>query len=538
MKDLMKQPITRRRFIKGAVALAGALSLEGPQIVFSQSGAKNGGTLRIAFAAIQQLDPYKTQGQNDENNATSLIFDPLVMLSKDNFKPAPYLATSWESPDDVTWTFHLRKGVTFQDDNQVFPKGQGREVTADDVIYSINRYTKIGLNSSLGNIKNIVARDSHTVVITMRAPDPFFLIDPNGLASLGIVPHEAIEKLGDDGFAQHPIGSGPFKLQSFTPNQELSFVRNENYWLPSHLDAVKFVYIPDPTVATISLEGGRIDVIPYLLNLDSAKQLSKNASVKLIERGGSYRGFGFNVKTAPFDELAVRDALSKAMDIDSAVNAVVKPFGERAYGQVPPWVPFGYDPTLKQLWSYDPKAAVAELAKAGFTEKTKEGILTRNGKPLSFQLKVVPGSQVRVITILVTQLKQLGIDARILQQDVATWASDLLKGNDTGMFFDFSYAGTKGLYQLFDGDAIGKSNTHFYSNPKVNALFDEAVTSANEAKLSELWKEAQRLIMEDRAGIPLYFEKGFSVVGKQVNDFVPPWGGFHLVSPENNVSIS
>lgn len=537
MKDLLKRPVSRRRFIQGSAAVAGALSIGGPRLAFGQETPTDGGTLRIAFTGLQQLDPYKTQGNNDESNACSLIFDPLVMLSKDAFATKPYLASSWEQPDELTWRFHLRQGVMFQDDNAVFAAGQGRELVADDVVYSFNRYMDLALNASLGDIESVTAVDAYTVDVRMGAPNPFFLVDPNGIPSLGIVPHEGIEKLGEDGFAQQPVGSGPFKLTSFKPNQELTFERNEQYWLPVHLDGVQFLYIPDPTVQTISLQGGRIDVIPYLFNLDSARELSQTPDITLLGRGGSYRGFGFNVQTAPFDERAVRDAISKAMDIDGAINAVVSPFGERAYGQVPPWVPFGHDPSLADLWSYDPDAALKELADAGFTEKNADGILTRGGTPLSFQLKVIPGSQVRVFTILVTQLKQLGIDAQILQQDVATWADDLLAGN-TGMFFDFSYAGTKGLYQLFGGDNIGLSNTHFYANAEVDALFQQAITTSDQDELSRLWKEAQRLIMEDRVGIPLYFEEGFAIVSDRVHDFVPPWGGLRLVSPENNVYIS
>ena len=530
--------ISRRDFIKGSVVVVGAFALGGPRLVLAQGAKVNGGTLRISFSSIQQLDPYKTAGGNDEINASSLVFDTLVMISKDNFKPAPLLAKSWETSDDITWTFHLRQGVMFQDGNAVFPTGQGRELTANDVVYSINRFVKVSNAFTLGKVASVKALDKYTVQLTMEGADPFLVTDVNRLARVAIVPHEAVEKLGEDGFAQHPVGSGPFELANFTPNQKVTFKKNPNYWLPVDLDNVEFDYIPDPTVATISLEGGQIDVIPYLLNVDSAQELGKQSNIKLIARGGSYRGLGFNVKTAPFDELAVRDALSKAMDIDSAVKSVLGPYGQRAYGQVPPWVPFGYDPSLKDIWTYDPKAALAELAKAGFTEKTKDGILSRDGKPLSFKIKVLPGSQVRVLTILVTQLKQLGIDAGILQQDTATWASDLLKGNDTGMFFDFSYAGTTGLFELFDGQNIGRSNTHFYSNPKVDALFKEALQTVDEAKRSDLWKQAQRLIFEDRAGIPLYFEEGFSAVNKKVLDWVPPWGGLYLVSPENNVHFS
>lgn len=516
--------------------LIGVLLIALPALVISVASAQSrGGTLRIAYASIQQLDPYKS-ASNDEMNAFSLVFDPLFIIGKDDFQPVPNLAESWETPDDTTWVFHLRQGVMFQDGNVVFEEGKAREVTAEDVVYSINRFQEVSTAFTLGAIDSVSALDRYTVEIKTNGPDPFLVTDPNRLTRAVIVPHEAIELLGEEGFARQPVGSGPFKLTAFTPDQKLTFVRNDDYWLPVNLDAVEFVFIPDPTVQTIALESGDVDVIPYLLNIDSLAQLSEDPNLVLLERGGSYRGLGFNVTAAPFDEIAVRDALSKALDIEGAVNAVVAPFGQRAYGQVPPWVAFTPDPTLKDLWVYDPEAALQELAEAGFTDSNGDGILDRDGKPLSFSLKTSAGSQVRVLTILVTQLQQLGIDAKILQQDTAVWSDDLIAGN-TEVFFDYSFAGTTGLYSMFHGDNIGKTNTHHYSNPEVNRLLDEANRTIDFDARNSLWLAAQRLIMEDRAVIPMYFEGGYSITSKRVHDFVPPWGGLRLVSLENSVYL-
>lgn len=518
----------RRLVTVGVVALAllvGATAL----------AQQRGGTLRIAYTSITQLDPYKTAA-NDEINASSLVFDPLFVIGKDDFQPVPHLAESWEAVDDTTWEFHLRQGVMFQDGNEVFPEGQSREVTADDVVYSVNRFLEVSTAFTLGNVTSVEAVDDYTVRITTAEPDPFLVTDVNRLARVVIVPHEAIEQLGEEGFARHPIGSGPFELTSFTPDQDLTFQRNEDYWLDTYLDAVEFVFIPDPTVQTIAVEAGDVDVVPYLFNIDSVAQLQDTPGIELYPRGGSYRGLGFNVTTPPFDEFEVRDAISKAIDIDAAVAAVVEPFGHRAYGQVPPWVDFEQDPTLEELWEYDPEEALEILESVGFTPGP-DGVLQRDGEPLSFAIKTIAGSQVRVLTILVTQLQELGIDATLQQQDTAVWAEDLQTGNDTGVFFDYSFAGTTGLYSLFHSSNAGRTNTHFYENEDVDALLDEASRTVDFAERNRLWLEAQRLIMQDRAAIPLYFEFGYSVVSERVHDWVVPWGGLHLVSLENNVWV-
>lgn len=494
------------------------------------------GVLRVSYTSIQQLDPYKTAA-NDEINAASLVFDPLFVLSDEDFQPVPHLAESWEAADDTTWLLHIRQGVTFQDGNAVFAEGEGRELTADDVVYSVQRFLDVSTAFTIGDVTSVEALDRYTVRIQTAAPDPFLLTDVNRLARVVIVPREAVEQLGEEGFARNPIGSGPFKLTSFTPDRSLTFVANDDYWLPVGLDGVEMVFIPDPTVQTIAVEAGEVHVVPYLFNIDSVQQLQDVPGISLYGRGGSYRGLGFNVTTPPFDEFAVRDAIAKAIDIDAAVAAVVAPFGERAYGQVPPWAGFRADPELAGLWGYDPEAALAILAEAGFSDSNGDGVLDRDGQPLSFQLKTIPGSQVRVLTILVTQLQALGIDAQLLQQDVAVWAEDLQTGNDTGLFFDYSFAGTTGLYSLFHGSNGGRTNTHFYVNAEVDALLDEASRTVDFDTRDRLWLEAQRLIMADRAGIPLYFENGYSVVSDSVNGWVVPWGGMHLVTLQNTVTL-
>ncbi|MCA9838907.1 MAG: M48 family metalloprotease [Trueperaceae bacterium] len=527
-KPLMPNPV------QGVIGLSLILiSIVIASVAMAQT---QGGVLKIAFASMQQLDPYKSAA-GGEIDAFSQIFDPLIIPDREDYSPTPHLAESWENVDDVTWVFKLRQGVTFQDGNEVFPEGANRELTADDVVYSINRFLEVSTSFTLGEIESVTALDKYTVEIKTAKPDPFLLSDPNRLARVLIVPHEAIEQLGDEGFAQNPIGSGPFELESFIPDQELKLVRNEDYFITPNLDGVEFVFIPDPTVQTIALEAQDIDVVSYLFNIDSVTQLSENPDLTLLPGAGSYRGLGFNVTTSPFDEFEVRDAISKAIDIDAAVNAVVAPYGRRAYGQVPYWFEFKEDPELADLWSYDPEGALEELAEAGFTDSDGDGILDRDGEPLTLTIKTIPGSQVRVLTILVTQLKELGIDANLLQQDVAVWADDLQTGNDTGIFFDYSFASLTGLYSLFYGGNAGKTNTHFYSNPEVDALLDEASATLDFETRNSLWLEAQRKIMADRAGIPLYFENGYAIVNNYVKDFVPGSAGLHLVSLQNNVYL-
>lgn len=495
-----------------------------------------GGTLRVAVTSIQELVLYKTGG-NDINDTLSLIFDHLFIIGKNDFRPIPHLAESWENPDPLTWVFHLRKGTMFHDDNAVFAKGKSREVVAEDVVYSVNRMLTTSVAFTLGPVTGVKALDRYTVEIKTSTPQPFLVNDANRLAVCAIIPKEAIDKLGEAGFAKTPIGSGPFKFKSFSPDSGVVLVRNDAYWLPVYLDAIEFVTIPDPTVQTLALQSGEVDVVKHLFNLEVAKTFETNKNFNMMSRGGSYRGLGFNVTVAPFDNFEVRDAISKILDIDAAFNAVIGTAGERAYGQCPPWVPHGYDPTLKSLWSRDVAAGLKLLEKNGFKDTNNDGFLEWNGKPFKIEIKTLAGSQVKVLTILATQLRAVGINTGVLQQDTAVWADDLLKGNTT-MFFDYSYAGATGFHSLFHSSMITKANTHYYKNAEVDKLLEDALTKTNFAELSSLWKKAQKIVFTERAGIPMYFEWSYLIANKRVNDIVPPWGGFNLVTLENNVWLS
>jgi len=490
--------------------------------------------LKISVGDLENVDPMDLGGRNSDVSVASLVCDNLVFLGKDDFLPKPELAISWEAVDDYTWIFHLREGVMFQDGNAVFAEGEARELTADDVVYSIQRAKEVAVYLVLSEIESATALDRYTVEVKTSQPAPF-LLDVHHLASVMIIPHEAVEVLGDD-LKISPVGSGPFELQTFIPGERAVLTKNEDYWLEPNLDEVQFIVIPDPAASIIALEAGEVDIVAYGPADEGPRLLDAGFSV--AGRGGSYRGVGFNVTQPPFDDYRVRRGISLLLDVDSIWPAVIPAdFGERAYGQVPPWVPMGYDPEgLMDLDGYDETAGLNLLADAGWTDSDGDGWLDKDGEKLSFEMKCFGGAQVRVFTIIATLLQQVGIEATVLQQEVGVWVDDLLAGN-TGMFFDFSYAGTTGLYSMFHSSLITQSNTHFYSDPTVDTLLDEANTTVNYEARSTLWKAAQRLIVKDQAIIPLYFEVVTTYVAPYVKDFVSEWGTLELVSSENNVYI-
>ena len=490
--------------------------------------------LKISVGDLENVDPHDLGGRNADASVASLACDQLVVVGRYDFQPQPELATSWEFVDDLTWVFHIREGVMFQDGNAVFAEGEARELTADDVVYSIERAKEVAVHLVLSEIESATALDRYTVEIKTTEPAPF-LLGGFHLANVMIVPFEAVEILGEN-LKTTPIGSGPYEVQEFIPGERAVLTRNEDYWLDANIDEIQFIVIPDPAAAIIALEAGEIDVVSYGPADEGPRLLEQGFSIS--GRGGSYRGVGFNVTTPPFDDYRVRRAISLALDVDSIWMAVIpEDFGERAYGQVPPWVPMGFDSAgLIDLDGYDEVEALRLLTDAGWTDSNGDGVLDKDGEDFKIELKCFGGAQVRVFTIIATVLQQLGIDATVLSQDVGVWVDDLLAGN-TGMFFDFSYAGDTGLFSMFHGSLIGQSNTHYYSNVAVDTLLDKAMTTVDFATRSTLWKAAQRIILEDQVIVPLYFEVITTYVAPYVTDFVAEWGTLEIVSLENNVDI-
>ena len=205
------------------------------------------------------------------------------------------------------------------------------------------------------------------------------------MAGIAIVPKEAVETLGPAGFARQAIGSGPFKLVRFVPDDQVVLDKNESYWKKPLLDRVVFKIIPDDIVAVMALEAGDVHV-SLSVPPNEVDRLRGDQRIKLYRSAqGWYRGLGFNVQTPPFDELKVRRALAMAVDIDSAVANVFGDNAQRAYGQVGPGL-IGYDPSLKEPGPTIPKEHWPCWQRQAYTGP--DGMLQRDGEKLTVESRL------------------------------------------------------------------------------------------------------------------------------------------------------
>jgi peptide/nickel transport system substrate-binding protein len=250
-----------------------------------------------------------------------LLYNRLVRYDE-NANVVPDLAESWEIPDPTTYVFHLRQGVTVHN---------GREFTADDVKYTIERIldpeTASPARSFLVTVEEVVVQDPYTVEIRLSEPTAS-LLDALAHANTSVVPQEEVEEHGD--LQRTAVGTGPFMLENWIPDQEMVLVRNPDYFeagLP-HLERITVRVIPEQTSLLAGLRTGSLQAA--LITEGSVRQLAErdpNLSV-LSTPSLNMRTYGFNTTREPFDDARVRQAIALALDRQQIIQAAELGFGQ------------------------------------------------------------------------------------------------------------------------------------------------------------------------------------------------------------------
>src|SRR5437870_3939831 len=340
----VESSLTRRELLKaGAGSLAGAAVLP-----YLGSGAaeaqtpKRGGVLRLTF----QVDPLHFDPHQTLSFATmvplSFAYSRLLKVKAGaTVKPMTYpiepdLAESWTQPDDTTYIFKLKKGVRWHPK----PPVNGRELTADDVKYTYERFLTIAGNANkpvLEYVDKIDALDKYTVKFTLKEPNAWFL-DLLASTSTWIIARECVEKFGDLRKVESVVGTGPWMLERWEPNVKLVYVRNPSYFVPGlpYADGVEVIIDKDPSSRLATWLGGKTDFGPEYqhavrwLDLPLAKQRKpglQTAEYTWFTSGAT----GFKLANLPFGDIRVRRALSRASNLAELYEALAFSPG--------PWTP-------------------------------------------------------------------------------------------------------------------------------------------------------------------------------------------------------
>jgi peptide/nickel transport system substrate-binding protein len=427
----------------------------------------------------------------------ALVRHPIGDCSSPEFQPD--LATRWEiSPDKLTWTFHLRKGVKWH-------WGYG-EFTSEDVVYSLNRVknSKISaFRSSYDNFKEVKAVDRYTVQIVTGKPDPFLLTKVANYFGGFIVCKKAIEEAGCmdklvSTTKKEIIGTGPFKFLEFKPKDKVVCVRNEDYWEGKPIiKSIIFKYIPDVGSREIALLDGEI---AGTKGTDDYKWLQHMKSKGIIVEPmgpADLKALYFNLKVKPFDDKRVREAFAYGIGQD----AIFKMQGDiiSAYCTSP--VPSGIYGHIDAGWEKykhrDPEKAKKLLAEAGYP----------NGLTVKLIMSLGPWYLNKMV-VYQSLLKECGINLEMTTVDHTVYTTRIRQGvNPIVIWGNRLPLATTWLRDMYHTESIigtpkAANNYMYYSNPEVDKAIELGERSFDEKVRLEALAKAQRLIVQDLPSIP------------------------------------
>jgi peptide/nickel transport system substrate-binding protein len=428
------------------------------------------------------------------------------------------LAESWETPDPVTYVFHLRPNVHFHD---------GRALTSADV-QSTFAFIMVPANKSpkrgaFRMVTAIDAPDPATVVFHLQEPYASFTINLLR-ATTGIVPTNA----GAD-FSRHPIGSGAFRFVSQSQDDEVIVERNPEYFRGApQIPRVRFRIVPDAIVRALELRKGSADIEVSSLTPDIIPVLAKQAPLAVTERPGTnFTYLGLNLEDPILKHREVRQALADATDRESLIRYLIHGQARVASGILPPnhWA---YEPNVTQ-YALDTARAEQLLDAAGFP-RGKDGVR------LHLTLKTSTDEQFRVLgAALQEQWRRVGIDLELRPLEFATVLSDATKGNfqlnllrwvganNDPDIFEFVFSSKR-----FPPDGANRGH---YRNPRIDALTDQIRTEMDQEKRKTLCSEAQKILADDLPYLPLWFTDAISVHRKSLGDIpLSPTGDFDFLT--------
>jgi oligopeptide transport system substrate-binding protein len=511
-EDVMRARIAAQA--AAGLALTAALAAWPWGAALANGGPIHGGTLYVATQTdVPSLDP--AVGVDTESiQFVDNIYAQLVTYNPTNLHIVPDLASSWSvSPNGKTYTFDLR-AARFSN---------GDPVTAEDVKFTIERVLNPKTGASLmapfldivgaqaynknpqaaGSVSGIQVLNSHTVRFNLVNPEPYFL---QALASGtgSILDPAVVDKYGSAHVSQHPVGAGPYMLQSWKPGQQLVLVRNPYYFrkgLP-YLNKIVLKIGLSPSSQLLAFEDGKLDIIGgalsdnlqigqqnYLATLNSPTLRRDYLQNSALEIYSIY----FNVTKAPFTNAAVRHALTYAIDREQLLR-IVNGLASPANQELPPGL-LGYDPHMPAI-PYNPGLAKRLLAKA-------------HAHGLSFTLVTMNDpTSIDVAQALQAMLKKVGVSMAIRPEALATYLNTILAGNDQasyGLWLDDYPDPEDFLFNQFYGHNPGGFDVSFWNDPTVNQLIATADSSTNPSVRARDYLAADKIILQQAPAIPLFY---------------------------------
>lgn len=453
---------------------------------------QDGGTLNIGLNSNPNtLDPVRYTGVYESQIMRS-IGDTLVEYSKDLSEFIPAIATEWETSEDLlSYTFQLRDDVYFQPGEYQ----DGRQMTAEDVKYSLERSANESVMNRLTGVDHVEVTDEFEVTIHLTEPNAALLAMLTDKGNI-IIPKEEVEGWGDQ-FGAHLVGTGPFQFKDWQTDQQVELVKHDNYWGEApHLDGVNYKIITDINMMTNAIRSGDIEIATDIKG-QSREVIDQDPDLELLsEPALSITYLDLNNKQGPTADPQVREAIYKATDVDELVE------GANQYGGAT----VSYAPIPKESWGYSEEL---EKFKPAYDPEEAKEILSATEYADGFKTEIYVGeSRVPIATIFQNQMKEnLNIDVEIKVVEWGTLSDTVSKNNAPMSIGGWSWYPDPFFFldQLFHSNQIGSlGNGRGYSNEEVDKLLEKALTeTADQEERTKIYQEVIEIVMKDFSRIEI-----------------------------------
>ena len=434
-------------------------------------------TVGIAQDLDDSLDPHQTVAAGTREVLFN-IFEGLVKPNSDG-EMIPAVAEKYTlSEDGTTYTFTLREGVKFHN---------GQTVTAEDVVYSINRCAAVPegqekpLVAAFSAVKSVEALDEKTVAVTIAQRDLEFI----SYMTAAIIPADYENQ------DTAPVGTGPFRFVSRTPQQDFVMERFEDYWgAPAWLDKVTYKICENADALVMNLNVGSVRLCAHLT---SAQASQLNQSFQVLEGTMNLvQAIYLNNQAKPFDNQMVRQALCYAIDRQGIMDMVADGHGTAVGSSIYPAFTKYFLPELVDKYPHD-------------VAKAKE-LLTQAGYPDGFDMTIsVPNNyqpHMDTAEVVAEQLREAGINVTIQPVEWSTWLDTIYNGRQfqaTVVGVDAANMTARAMLERFTSDYA--KNFINYSNPAYDALFQQAINATDEATQTDLYKQMETMLADTAANV-------------------------------------
>ncbi|MGQ9368038.1 ABC transporter substrate-binding protein [Azospirillum sp. ST 5-10] len=487
----------------------------------AQETPQTGGTLNVIVQPEPPMLVYGLNQQGPTQTVAGKIYEGLLRYDH-ALKPMPSLAESWEvSPDGLTYTFTLRKNVTWHD---------GTPFTAKDVVFTTKTFlpeTHPRARANFSHVESVTAPDDHTVVYKLKQPFPAF-INAFEVSSAPMMPAHIYE--GTD-YKQNPknatpIGTGPFKFDTWVKGSHIHLVKNPDYYLEGkpYLDDIYFRVIPDAASRALALETGEVDISQYNdVEPFDVPRLKALPHLTLTTKGYEFVAplswLELNVREKPLNDKRFRQALMYGLDRQFIRDKIWFGLGRVATGPVNSVTAY-YEPAVPK-YPYDPAKAKALLDEMG---------LAPNGDGVRAEIAFTPMPYGETWQRLAEYIKQswgkIGVKVNLVSTDVAGWVQKVSNW-DYQATADFVYQygdPTLGVARTYVSSNIRKgvmfSNTMGYENKRVDELFAQAAVENDAEKRRALFSEVQKILVDEVPVIWLLEMEFPTFVNKRVHNAV------------------